>query len=207
MSDENRRFQSLLRQLQAGSHEAAKELAETYAEHVLRSVRARFPRKLKPQFDSIDFVQLVWKSVFTQPAKLANVRDPDHFVRILAGMARHKVALADRELQTLKKDVEREVRLDDQCPDAGPHPVSRDPSPSSTAAFRERWDELVQKQTLRDGQVVEMRYEGSTFDEIAENLDIDEATARKIIRRIKRRKIPIIKRANGPRAPDEPRSK
>jgi RNA polymerase sigma factor (sigma-70 family) len=206
MSDENRRFQSLLRQLQEGSHEAARELAETYAEHVLRCVRARLPRKLRSQYDSIDFVQLVWKSVFTEPDKLAKLRDADQFVRFLAGIARNKVALADRQLQTLKKDVDREVRLDAQCPDAGPHPVSRDPSPSATAVFHEHWDDLVQQQTLRDGQVVEMRYEGSTFDEIAENLDIDEATARKIIRRIKRRKTPITKRGNSPRSPDEPRS-
>lgn len=190
MSDDNRRFQSLLRQLQEGSHEAAKELAETYGDHVLRCVRGRLPRRLRSQYDSIDFVQLVWKSVFTVPEKLAKVRDADQFVRILAGMARNKVAVVDRQLQTLKKDVEREVQLDESCPIAGPHPVSRDPTPSATASFREQWDRMVQQQSQRDGQVVKMRYEGSTFQEIAKNLNMDEATARKIMRRLKRRTAP-----------------
>jgi RNA polymerase sigma factor (sigma-70 family) len=193
MSDDTRRFQSLLRQLQEGSHEAAKELAETYAGHVLRCVRSRLPRRLRTRYDSIDFVQLVWKSVFTEPDKLAKLRDANQFVRFLAGMARNKVAIVDRQLQTIKKNLDREVRLDEGCPDAGPHPVSRDPTPSSAASFREQWDKFVQQQPQRDGRVVEMRYEGSTFVEIAESLDIDEATARKIIRRLKRRKLPVTK--------------
>jgi len=193
MSDDTRRFQSLLRQLQEGSHEAARELAETYGEHVLRCVRSRLPRRLRSRYDSIDFAQLVWKSVFTEPVKLAKVRDANQFVRFLAGMARNKVAVADRHLQTMKKALDREVRLDEGCPDGGPHPVSRDPTPSSAASFREQWDKFVQQQPERDGRVVEMRYEGSTFVEIAESLDIDEATARKIIRRLKRRKLPVTK--------------
>jgi len=193
MCDDTRRFQSLLRQLQEGSHEAARELAETYGEHVLRCVRSRLPRRLRSRYDSIDFVQLVWKSVFTEPEKLAKLRDADQFVRFLAGIARNKVAFVDRELQSIKKDIDREVRLDEGAPDVGRHPASRDPTPSSIASFREQWDELVEQQSQRDGQVVQMRYEGSTFVEIAELLDIDESTARKVIRRLKRRKPPTPK--------------
>jgi RNA polymerase sigma-70 factor (ECF subfamily) len=198
MSDENSRFQLLLRQLQEGSHEAARELADTYGEHVLRCVRYRLPRRFRSQFDSLDFAQLVWKSVFAAPEKLARLRDPEEFVKFLAIVARNKVVGAGRKLQRQKNDVQREVKLDDLASDVRLHPPSREPTPSATAVFRERWKEVVQEQPLREGQVVEMRYEGSTYEEIAQQLNMDESTARKIVRRLKRRTPPKPDPLGGP---------
>jgi RNA polymerase sigma factor (sigma-70 family) len=186
--DEIRHFQYLLRQLGEGSQEAAQELAETYGTHVRRCVRQRLPRKLRSKFDSIDFVQLVWKSVFAETDKLVKLQDPEEFVRLLAGMARNKVAGIGRQLQTQKKDVHREVRLEECCSKVDLHPPSRDPTPSAMAIFREEFQHIVQEEPRRDKKVVELRYEGNTFHEIAKRLQIDESTARKVIRRLKRKR-------------------
>src|SRR5262245_47740650 len=129
MTDETRRFQSLLNQLQQGSHEAARELAEIYGPHILRCVRLRLPRRLRSRYDSLDFLQLVWKSVFTEPDRLAKLRDADQFVKFLAAIARNKVANVDRRQQTIKVGLEREVLLKEHNPEARPQPISRDPTP------------------------------------------------------------------------------
>jgi RNA polymerase sigma-70 factor (ECF subfamily) len=188
MSDEHRIFQDLLRRLQEGSQEAARELAETYGDHLRRCIRQRLPRKLRSQYDSIDFVQLVWQSVFLEPDKLPELQDPEQFIRFLAGIARNKVLGVGRHLQTQKKDVDREVRLDEVHSTESHNAVSRDPTPSAVAVFREQWEQIVEQQPPRDKEVVEMRYEGNTFQEIADRLEIDESTARRIIRRLKKRK-------------------
>src|SRR5262245_41359667 len=99
MSETTTHFQSLLRELQAGSEDAARELAATYREHVLRCVRRTLRRKMRQQFDSLDLAQLVWASVFIAPVRLAEIQSPEQFVRFLAGVARNKVAHEGRRMQ------------------------------------------------------------------------------------------------------------
>jgi RNA polymerase sigma factor (sigma-70 family) len=186
MSDTNRQFQTLLRQLQEGSEEAARELAATFRDHVLRCIRRTLHRRMRRQYDSLDFEQIVWASVLTEPEKIADIRSPEQFVRFLVGVARNKVAHAGRHMEARKNDVGREVRLDDAGDIAGPHPISRDPTPSAAAIGQERYEQLVDRPLERDRQIVELRSEGNTFEEVAEKLGIDERTARKVISRLKR---------------------
>jgi DNA-directed RNA polymerase specialized sigma24 family protein len=124
--------------------------------------------------------------VLTAPEKIADIRSPEQFVRFLVGVARNKVAHAGRHMEARKNDVGREVRLDDAGDIAGPHPISRDPTPSAAAIGQERYEQLVDRPLERDRQIVELRSEGNTFDEVAEKLGIDERTARKVISRLKR---------------------
>jgi hypothetical protein len=95
------------------------------------------------QYDSLDFEQIVWASVLTAPEKIADIRSPEQFVRFLVGVARNKVAHAGRHMEARKNDVGREVRLDDAGDIAGPHPISRDPTPSAAAIGRRRTRERM----------------------------------------------------------------
>lgn len=186
MNDDTTRFQNLLRELQAGSQEAARELLVRYGSHVLRCIRVRLPRRIRPQYDSIDFAQLIWKSVFTDPQRFGEIDSPEHFERLLAGMVRNKVCHIQRHLDTQKNNIVRQVPLDEE--DADTHPASRDPTPSDVAVFREQWRELEAGGDERLMQVIELRYEGNTWEEIAARLDINESTARKVIDRWRKRK-------------------
>ncbi len=62
--------------------------------------------------------------------------------------------------------------------------ASRDPTPSAVAIFNEQWENLVDRQPADVGRVVQMRYEGATYREIADELKINERTARKAIDRL-----------------------
>src|SRR4051812_9555119 len=79
MNDEKqpRPFQDLLREAQAGSPEAARELYDTYVAHVLRCVRNRMWHRLRSKFDSQDFVQQVWASFFVGDTKPPDFATPD----------------------------------------------------------------------------------------------------------------------------------
>jgi RNA polymerase sigma-70 factor (ECF subfamily) len=163
---------------------------------------------MRQRYDSLDLAQLVWASVLIAPERLAQMQSPEQFVRFLAGVARNKVAHEGRRMQSLKNDIWRQVRLHDACDVAGPHPVSRDPTPSAAAIGQERYEQLVDRPLERDRQIVELRSEGHTFDEIADRLNIDERTARKVITRLKRmqeiapRRSAINESTGGGRSPD-----
>src|SRR5688572_23874581 len=70
MSEQQKDFSTLMQCVREGSADATKELLDRYGPHVLRVVRRKLNRKLRPKFDSVDFVQDVWASFFTTPQQL-----------------------------------------------------------------------------------------------------------------------------------------
>jgi RNA polymerase sigma-70 factor (ECF subfamily) len=185
MSEPTSEFAELMQRIQAGSQDAAWELLEKYGPHVQRFVRRSLNPQMRSKFDSVDFMQVVWASFFREPERIRRLDSPQQLVGYLAAMARNKVGTEVRRgMLTGKRDLRREVSIDE--PRESPHEglTARDPTPSSVAMARERWTQLVDDQPEGVRKIVEMRFMGATFDEIAEELHIHERTARKAIQRL-----------------------
>src|SRR4051794_32985156 len=112
MSDRPPSFQLLMERLRSGSSDAPHELLDRYGPHVLRVIRHRLDRRLRKEFDSLDFFQDVWKSFFEAPPPGRAFDGPDALIAYLAQVAQHKVIDAyRRRLQTRKHDRGREHSL------------------------------------------------------------------------------------------------
>src|SRR5205823_2591469 len=138
-------FRALMQRALEGSTEAAKELETKYRDYIIRAVRQRLSRDLRPKFDSIDFVQDVWASFYRAPAR--EFESPEHFIAFLTRVAQNKVIDATRGgMYTLKRDVSRERPLVDPAADQ-PSPVfARDGTPSELAIGHEVWEQMLQDQ-------------------------------------------------------------
>jgi DNA-directed RNA polymerase specialized sigma24 family protein len=189
MSDqpEHEKFRTLLRQAQAGSPDAARELYDTYVHYIRKCVRLRLWRKLRSKFDSQDFVQQVWLSFFRDGGSLPDFQSPAELLGYFKSMAEHKVTLEARNRQMKRRTIHREERVAEEESHVGNHPATRIPTPSAIAIVRERYDELVGQRPREMQDVAEMRLAGATFRQIAEELQIDEATARRVMRVLRRR--------------------
>ena len=98
-----------MRGVREGSQDAGWKLVETYGPHILRVVRRSLSQDLRTKFDSIDFVQAVWASIFAEPTRLATFEQPEQLIAYLAAVARNKVVDEfRRRVQTQKFDVKRE---------------------------------------------------------------------------------------------------
>jgi RNA polymerase sigma-70 factor (ECF subfamily) len=185
MQDEATEFADLMQRVERGDQQAAWELLEAYGSHLQRYVRRSLSRELRARFDSIDFVQVVWASFFREPEKMRRITTPAELMAYLAALARNKVVTeVRREVHTQKRDLRREIRLD-AVHDTQQHELaSRDPTPSAVAMFRERWNRLVEGQAPHVRRIVELRFAGATYTEIAQELQIHERTARKAIERL-----------------------
>lgn len=184
---DNQRFRALMRAAEDGSEEAARELYETYVKYVLRCVRHKLWHRLRSKFDSQDFVQQVWASFFDDRGQLPDFQTPEDLIAYLRAMAENKVANEGRLRQLAKRDMGLEVPVHEDSDTVGQHPATRLPTPSAVAVFNESFDRLVEQQTDETRAVAQLRYEGNTFEEIAQCLDMDESSARKVMRRLKRR--------------------
>jgi RNA polymerase sigma factor (sigma-70 family) len=140
---------------------------------------------MRSKFDSQDFVQMVWASVFRNPHEICSLEGPSDLIRYLAALGRRKViAEYRRRIQrNTKYNLTREQSLDDS--ELAEHPVDKgEVTPSELAIAREQWEAFLSKQPVRDRSIVQMRIRGATFLEISQQLGINERTARKVISRL-----------------------
>jgi RNA polymerase sigma factor (sigma-70 family) len=178
-------FGALIERVKRGDQDAAWRILELYGSHLQRYVRRSSHRDMRSKFDSIDFVQVCWASFFREPQRLQNITTPAELMSYLATLARNKVVSeVRRRINSQKRDVRREVSLHEVCDSDREALVGRDPTPSSVAICRERWEQLVAGQPTLTRKIVELRFEGATYEQIASELRINERTARRTIHRL-----------------------
>lgn len=184
MSNENSDFRKVLESVCAGSEDAALELIDTYGPHIQRVIRRRLNQRMRSKFDSLDFVQMVWASIFTEREKLANFTEPTDLIRYLATLAQRKlVQESRRRLQHQKHNVGRERALIAGSEDESTY-VRKSNTPSQIVMAKDRLEVMMRERSDRDRQVVELRLQGLTYVEIAERLSIHERTAREVIEKL-----------------------
>ncbi len=176
---------SMLTRIRAGDEDAARELLVHFEPHVRRVVRRRLPSMLRSKFDSLDFVQSVWGDFFARLNRGQIDFDTEaQLAKFLAVVARSKVANETRRRAALKFDVRKEVDLG-----TGVIKVpgkNQDPTPSQNYAAHERLALILSGRPQVHKKVLEMRSEGFTFHEIADQLEIDERTARRIVEAVEK---------------------
>ena len=186
-------FAEVIRRARAGDAAATAQLLNQFEPEVRTMVRVRLPRVLRNQFDSMDFVQAIWKSVFTGEtagSDAATFTDESQFRGFLAGVARNKVYEEHRrQTRTKKYDIGREERLyvrkgEREVPRdvAGP-----DPTPSENLQAGDRLDQLVEGRTEDETQIIILRQQGLTYDEIAVKIGWNERSVRRVIEAARQR--------------------
>jgi RNA polymerase sigma-70 factor (ECF subfamily) len=171
-----------------GDEAAVRDLLLRFEDEVRMVVRGRLPKSLRAQFDSMDFVQAVWQSVFTgkgpDPDRFSN---PRHFLGYLAGVARNKVFEEHRRRSTHKYNIARQeplyVRRGDR--EVPREVAASDPTPSQDAQAHDRLDQILEGRSPQERQVVELRRGGLTYEEIAERLGLHESAVRRIVATIR----------------------
>jgi RNA polymerase sigma factor (sigma-70 family) len=180
-------FAGLMQRVRGGSEEAAKELVNRYGPSIRRAVRRAMSERLRPMFDSLDFVQLVWKSLFQARDKLDAFRSPCDLTGYLVTMARNKVIDEARcRLMTRKHNFGRETSL--QTPSASARAGVQDPQPTpiEMAIARDQWDRILKALPTRHRRIVELRLQGCTHHSIAESLGLNVETVGRALRKLLR---------------------
>ena len=179
-------FGRLVRAWRAGSPDALGELFNRYSDPLRRVIRRRLSDKLRPQFDSLDFVQDVWASVVALPPERYTFTAPDDLIGFLLRVAGRKLIDVRRgQFEAESRNVGREERLPADADDSNAALRDQAPSPSQLFIGQEKWDYLLAQ--LKPGQQAVLRClrEGYTQEEIAARLGIATRTVERIVRRLK----------------------
>lgn len=183
MPDELKEFQDFVERAQRGSDRAARELFEQFGPHIIRVVRRKLDKKLRPKFDSADFMQSVWAAFFADREKKLTFESPAALLAFLTSLARNKVVDKSRQrLGTLKYNVAREHSLEQTA--RANEPAARQPTPSQIAIAKERWERYIKGQPERNRQILDLLCQGHTHQEIATKLGLNEKTVRRLVRKL-----------------------
>lgn len=178
MTSEHQRLADLIERARLGCDVASEDLVSKYGAHILRVVRHRLNRTLRPKFDSQDFVQAVWASFFAVLPEREAFDRPEELIAFLADLAQNKVIDAVRQrMMSQKRDINREEPLD---PGKASH-ARRQPSPSDIAIAREEWQRLLDQQPAHHQRMLEMLRAGHGYLEVARELGVNERTIRRIV--------------------------
>jgi len=132
-------FNELLARARSGDDQATVLLLKAFEADVRLIVRHQLPQRMRSQFDSLDFCQAVWQSVFAGSGTGPEFSGSGHFRGYLAGVAKNKVCEEYRRRTTKKFDLRREEPLTVK---KGGHEVERqlasnDPTPSQVVQAEE----------------------------------------------------------------------
>jgi len=184
-------FAELVRRAKAGDRDAIDTLLVDFQDDLRIAVRRQLPRQLRRQFDSMDFVQLVWSSAFVGENGIdpSRFQSRQHLLGYLRQAARYKV-LEEYRRRTLTRKYElgREEPLDLRRGD-GEAPrslVSNDPTPSEHLICLDRLEQLTAGRSALEAHAIRLRGEGLTFAEIAAETGLNERTIRRLIEEVGR---------------------
>jgi RNA polymerase sigma factor (sigma-70 family) len=169
-------FTELVKRIRNGDPDAATELVRRYEPAIRRVVRVRLAGRMAALFDSMDVCQSVLGSFFLRVAAgQYTLERPEDLLKLLATMARHKLAYQVRRQQAQKRDRGRDVPMS-QSNDLL---ATKEPSPSRHAVVRELLVELEKRLTPEERRLVEMRNQGHEWEEIATELSGSAEALRK----------------------------
>jgi RNA polymerase sigma factor (sigma-70 family) len=178
-------FAGLIVRVKRGDEAATSELVSRYGPEVKIMVRHKLPTKLRGQFDSMDFTQIVWNSVISDCRERDEpFAEPKHLLGYLAAVVQNKVYEEFRRRTKTKKyniNIEEPLYVRKGNRDFPREVAADDPTPSDYVQADDRLEQLVAGRSPLEKQIIELRLTGLTFDEIGSRLGLHEKAVRRVI--------------------------
>ena len=187
----NDSFLDLMRRLQSGADDAAREVFERFTRRLVGLARGHLDGRLAVKVDPEDVVQSAYKSFFLRHrAGGFDVGSWDGLWGLLTVITLRKCADRAAYYRAEKRDVAREAVA---APDSGaPAPwqtaVDRDPRPEEAAVLAETVEALFRSVSDADERaILELSLQGHSAAEISAKLGRAERSVRRLRERVRKR--------------------
>jgi RNA polymerase sigma factor (sigma-70 family) len=186
MSGESLR--ELIAAVRGGDHDAFRKIVERYGDALRIVIRRRLHRIVRTRLDSEDVVQEAWRSFWEARHRLGDIRTDEALMKYLQRFVRNRVLQTNRDQRREQRTPLMEEPLAGAQPSTLEKDVRRPSGRARTASefflARERLERLRDSLAPGHWQVVDLRLQGYTQLEIAEQLRISERTIRRILKSV-----------------------
>ena len=165
-------FENLIARVRQGDDETATKLVEELGPVVERHLRAKLrlqDARLRQTIDAADLCQSVMLNFFFRlSVGDYELSSPEQLRNLVFGIARHKLLDSIDKFTSQKRDVRREAFQKDDH--AAAEIGDSSPGPMTYLANRELIQRANQLLTPEERRIVDLRRDGVTWDQIAEEL-------------------------------------
>ncbi len=188
MPGEDENCERLVRGLRAGDPHVLREFCALYGDRLHRLADRRLGGQLRRRVGPEDVVQSAYRTFLRRlQGGEFQLLESDGLSRLLCAITLRKLYQKARAHQRHKRDLTREVPLAGPGDEGGPDPVDRQPLPDEAAAFADQFEQLLAALDPECQQIVDLKLQGLTNEEVAERLGSSERTVRRLVKKIQRR--------------------
>lgn len=189
MADSAQRWDRLITGLRGGDPRVAHEFWNQYGQllHDLadRHLAAGLRRRVGPE----DVVQSACRT-FLRRAQIGEFKldDSEGLWRLLCAITLTKIREQARFHKRQKRGLDQEVHaLGGDSGDSGPDLAAPGPSPAEAAAFADQFQQILAALDEEERQIVDLKLQDYTHEEVADKLGCSERTVRRIVKRLQAR--------------------
>lgn len=181
-SDDN----DLVRRLREGSNTAAREVFDRYVERLLGLAKRRIGARMNSRVDPEDVVQSVFRSFFS---RMKNdqfvIGAEDDLFKLLVRITVHKTLRQIAHHKAAKRNPSQETGQGSDAHEMLMQAMDAEPTPETVVTFMDHLEHFMQQLPEQDRQILELRLQGFSTEEIAEKLGSYDRKIRRVLERIR----------------------
>lgn len=176
----------LLSLFKAGDQEAARELFDRYVDRLVGLARRRLSQKLAGRVDPEDIVQSVFRTFFGRIKDgQFEIANQDDLCKLLMRITVHKTLRQVAFHQAGKRAASQETPQGDHAHERLMALLDHEPTPDAAVAFLDQLEHFMSKMKDEDREILELRLQGYSSEEIAKKLDTYDRKVRRVLERIR----------------------
>ena len=180
----------LVARARAGDEQAAADLHDRYVDRLIHLARKRLSPKLARRTDPEDIVQSAFRSFFRHVrAGRYSPHDCGDLWHLLAAITVGKLQHTVRRHSAKRRSVyaEQSTSGDMATRTIAPESIAREPTPDEAAILVEEMGLAMAQLSPLQRQVLQMRLQGYSFDQTANQVRCSERTIHRVIKIVKTR--------------------
>jgi len=176
----------LVARCRTGDQQAAQILFDRFVERLLTLARRRISQRLSSRVDAEDIVQSVFRTFFNRLKKDEfHIDEQDDLFKLLVRITVHKTLRQIAFHKAAKRDPSMETFQGEHSQDQLAQVLDEEPSPQTIVAFMDHLEHFMTQLRPEDRQILELRLQGYSTDEIATQLGLYDRKIRRVLERVR----------------------
>ena len=187
--DDEARWERLIDGLRKGDHSAARAFCDQYGPALHRIADQRMPEGLRRRLGPEDVIQSACRTFFRRAQDgQFQLSDSESLWQLMCAITLTKIREQARFHLRKRRSMQRESQSPTPAADETgviDTPVAPGPTPAEAAEFADQFQHLLESLNPEERQVVDLKLQELTNDEIAEQIGCSERTVRRLMNRVK----------------------
>jgi RNA polymerase sigma factor (sigma-70 family) len=178
--------QALIDLWRKGDHDAARQIVDRYFDRLLKLAQRRISQRLASRVDAEDILQSVFRTFFVRlKAGQFAFQDQDDLCKLLMRITLHKTLRQVAFHKAAKRDPNLETNQGEHHAEQLLSLLDREPSAEASVTFLDQLEHFLEQLDPQTRQIIEMRLQGHTNEEICEKLGVYDRKIRRAIERVR----------------------